>query len=68
MSRRKISELRKALKTHGFRLEEGDPHKPGATHGTLHWKFINPMGDVLFTVNQDDLFDRDGNRFFNDSI
>lgn len=57
MARHKISELQLALKTHGLRMEPGNPH------GTPHWRFINSMGLVLFTVNVDDLFDGDGNRF-----
>jgi hypothetical protein len=28
--------------------------------------FRNEAGDIMFTVNEDDLFDADGNRFEND--
>jgi hypothetical protein len=58
MTRRKISELRKALKPTGVRLQASGPN----------WHFVNSMGRVLFLVDQNDLFDCDGNRFLNDDL
>lgn len=58
--RTQLSKVKKKFGQQGVRLE-WEPGKPGHS-----LRLRNPMGEVLFTVGVEDIFDKEGNRFLID--
>lgn len=62
MAREKLTTLRSRLSPRAIRVEKRTMNE-GASNVYDMLAFVAPNGRTLMTVNVDDLFDGDGNRF-----